>query len=106
MRCKVLLLGIALMFASFFAGCGSKETSPVSESAGIEDIGGNAGATGQIALHVTYAYSSGKLAKPAAVDTMRAYVYESNGTKIAEAILERVGDRGKASISVSAGNGR
>ncbi|MFH1006981.1 MAG: hypothetical protein V1800_05675, partial [Candidatus Latescibacterota bacterium] len=47
-----------------------------------------------------------KLAKPAAVDTMRAYVYESNGTKIAEAILERVGDRGKASISVSAGNGR
>ena len=112
MKRRAIVSGLVLasVIAMFLSGCGSKDTSPVSETAGIEETTEGireAGApTGRIAFHVRYVYPSGKAAKPAVVDAMTAYVYESDGTKIAEANLEKVGGRGKASITVSAGDNR
>ena len=63
MKCKVFVLGLTLIIVSFFSGCGSKETSPVSETVGIEEttetIGGEGALTGQIAFNVRYVYPSG-----------------------------------------------
>jgi len=110
MKCKVIVLGLTSLIAMFLFGCGSKDISSVSESVGIEGttevIGEEGSPIGQIAFHVRYVYPSGKAAKIAVVDTMTAYVYESDDTKIAEADLEKVGDRGKASITVPAGDNR
>ena len=63
-------------------------------------------ATGKIAFWVRYVLPSGKVAKLAVVDKVTAYEYEPDETKIAEANLGKVGDRGRASISVVAGGNR
>ncbi|HID09837.1 MAG TPA: hypothetical protein EYP17_00855 [Candidatus Latescibacteria bacterium] len=99
MRSTRLWIGVAAMVVWFLPGCGSKAPSTLSEPVGIQEateaLGGEGVPTGEIAFHVRYVLPSGRLAKVAAVDKMTAYVYEPDGTKIAEANLERVGDRGK-----------
>jgi formylglycine-generating enzyme required for sulfatase activity len=101
---------VMILVALGLSGCG-KDSSTVSEPVGIQEttetIGGGGGPTGQIAFNVRYMYPSGRLAKTVVVDRMTAYVYELGGTEsIAQADLEKVGDRGKASITVSAGDDR
>lgn len=108
MKRKTLVAVLALILLAL-SGCSSKDTpmsgqtSPDKQNDAIGEV---PRPTGQVVFHVTYVLPSGKAAKPAAVDTMTAYVYESGGTKIAEKNLEKVGDRRKASILVSAGNNR
>ena len=62
---------------------------------------------GTIHFDVTYVDPAGRrLAKLVVVDRMTAYVYESTGTEMTRQDLVREGDRGKAEITVSAGDNR
>ena len=82
-------------------GCGQKDkpVAPVEKSVSE---------TGTVLLNLTY--DMPRLAKPTkamAVDKMTAYVYESDGTtEIARADLQREGNRGKAQLTVKAGDNR
>jgi formylglycine-generating enzyme required for sulfatase activity len=91
--------GIVVAMVLLLWGCERKD-APLSESKDAEPA---PQATGRVAFHVTYMTPHSVVAKPAAVDTMTAYVYEPDGTEIIHVNLEKVGDRGQASVSVVAG---
>ncbi len=95
MRTPFLFLTLGLAALAF--GCGKKKEvlSPSDETFG----------TGKVVLKVTYRRPYG-LAKPAVVDRMTAYVYEADNTEITHKNLEKVGNVGRATITLSAGNDR
>jgi formylglycine-generating enzyme required for sulfatase activity len=101
---------VMILVALGLFGCG-RDRSTISEPVGIQEtteaISGEGIAPGRVVFNVRYVYPSGMLAKVAVVDRMTAYVYEPERLlPIAMAALERVGDRGKASITVAAGDNR
>ena len=106
---RSLWIALTLIVALWACGCGSKDapmsgqTSPDKQD---QAIGEAPHPTGQVAFHVTYVRHSRRLAKPAAVDSMTAYVYEPAGQKIAEQSLDHIGSRWKALITVPAGDDR
>ena len=86
-----------LAFGLSASGCNKKQ-EVLSPSEG-------ASGTGKVVLKVTYRRPHG-LAKPAVVDRMTAYVYEADNTEIVHKDLERVGNMGRTTITLSAGNDR
>ena len=61
--------------------------------------------TGEMAFRITYQHPYG-FAKAASVDRMTAYVYEADNTEITHRNLEKVGNMGRATISLSVGDNR
>ena len=106
---RKLVWALTLIVALLAFGCGSKDT-PMSGQKNPdkqeEAIGEAPRLTGQVVFRVTYVRHSRGAAKPAAVDNMTAYVYESAGQKIAEQSLDHIGSRWKALITVPAGDDR
>ena len=85
-------VSILILVALTLFECGSRDapgSGPMGVQETTETVSQERIGTGRVIFSVSYVYPSGKVAKTVAVDKMTAYVYEPNGTEVAQANLQK-----------------